>query len=248
MVGAALLPAIGTRAVTIAVAHRSQLDSGLTEAVVASLGTHRGQQAVISPTTARRASRDALRGEWIDVPLAEGMARIDHARLPSTLDRQRDIRLINDLTAPRRTGRPLVIGAWSGFAHPFQRAGAFLDWDRDGLTPEIASAVRPAQILLGLRWSMGDMLLSGSDQVATEVAARAVGVVQADPGTIEAGAWEHPLVQRGTEIQLGVATPAQIRVRAGWLAPDDASGRAAFLRVVDQIRMAMGVESDVTVD
>jgi hypothetical protein len=131
---------------------------------------------------------------------------------------------------------------WARFAHPRQALGARLSSPRDGLTAEIALAVRPALVILSGTWSGCPLLIVSDDQVAAELAGIAYRqLATSDPEPI--GPWEHPLVQHATDLDLGIAMPSQIAPNIDWICARAEGDDHAFRDWAGELLARIGVES-----
>jgi hypothetical protein len=136
---------------------------------------------------------------------------------------------VRPLPGPRP---PIVIGMWARFAGPMQRLGARITPQREGILAEIDFAIRPA-LLIVLDRRLDDTLvaIAGADPVAVELVTLALRRVQRDSRLDQPGPWEDPLVQRATELGLGIDQPSQLLVElrtTGDIVPD----RMAFERAL----------------
>ncbi|MBX3072221.1 MAG: hypothetical protein KF883_17085 [Thermomicrobiales bacterium] len=158
------------------------------------------------------------------------------------LDRTRRIRVDVDAVAPRlrqidlpaavveathvvaaidasgdATPRPdLVLGLWAKLVPARHRLAARLTGFRDGLTAEFLLARPPGQILILDRVERRGPLvaISGSDPIAIEVLSLAMRDVRRSTPSTAPGPWEDSLVQRATELGLGIPGPTLISVAA----------------------------------
>jgi hypothetical protein len=154
---------------------------------------------------------------WVDVDVGSRASRLTRVTLPDALATAFCVVAVNTITLEDAAGDPIAIGLWAQFAHPRQRTGARLSDPRDGLTAEIALAVKPRLTLLFAIWRDIPLLIATTDQIAAELAGLALRQLLNDVGADVVGPWEHPLVQRATELDLGVAMPGQIIPVMHWL-------------------------------
>ena len=153
---------------------------------------------------------------WTSIDLRGRGDRLTHARMPEPFAGYPAL-AVSDLTRFDPNRPAIAIGVWAQFAHPFQRFGAAISGQGDGLTAELALAAPPAWYFASASWQGKPMALLAKDMIAAELVGLAIGQMQADPDREPAGPWEHPLVQRATELDLGVRTPAEIELRRyGW--------------------------------
>jgi hypothetical protein len=183
---------------------------------------------------------------WTSVPVSASAEWLDHASILSALATADPIIFVNALDSRRRWSSP-VIGSWVRFAHPRQRLAAAATDQREGLTVEIASAFRPALILLIDAGNDPPLVITSNDQIAAELAALAVQDLHHLPNddVQMVGPWEHPLIQRATELGLGVTWPGALHLRAIWTGEDDESARTQFLAFVEHIRTRLGISHSI---
>lgn len=153
---------------------------------------------------------------WAEVELGNRGSRLARVTLPAALVGSRSVIAVNTVSSDDRQADPIVIGLWARYAHPRQRTGARLSDARDGLTAEIALAVKPCSILLFSTWRGVPVLAASADQIAAELAGLAMRQLVSGEGEDSIGPWEHPLVQHATELELGVATPGDLRAEFRW--------------------------------
>jgi hypothetical protein len=161
--------------------------------------------------------------------------RISIVRLPDSIVRANAIVGVNDVR--RETGaRPtLAIGIWSRFAGPRERLGARLGTLEQGLAAEIALAFQPAVILLADTWRGLTVVVATSDQVAAELVGLAV---RGTDGDEQIGPWQDPLVQRATELNLGVLLPDRIAIR---IATPNSTPKDRATTILTEIAGRLGV-------
>lgn len=128
----------------------------------------------------------------------------------------------------RSTGpRPdLILGLWTRLVSPRQRLAARLTGPRDGLTAELLLARRPDHMIVADVARRGGPLIavSGTDPIAVEVMTLALRDVRSSSAPTGPGPWEDPLVQRATELDLGIRGPGEASIIASIgddLAPAD---------------------------
>ncbi|MGH2562127.1 MAG: hypothetical protein ACRDJH_23960 [Thermomicrobiales bacterium] len=167
--------------------------------------------------------------------------RLDAVPILTTIAEAGELIMINVLPATTDRASP-VIGVWSRFVPLQLRLGALASGPREGLAAEIALAFRPALVVLAGEVRGIAVAVATVDQVAAELfglAFAAVGRDELDPATA-IGPWEDPLVQRATELGLGVAMPSEIIVRSSWLglAGDD---RDVFEELLGGVTSALDI-------
>lgn len=153
-------------------------------------------------------------GLWTDVDVDATAQRLRTIKMPTELVGAQRLLVVSDLRGNREI-RPIVaIGLWSLFAHPLVRAGARFAGVRDGLTAEIALAVHPDRyvILERDRISELDIVIETTDPIAADLLVLALRQQRAR--IRGSGAWEDPLVQAATELDLGIRTFDQLDIDA----------------------------------
>jgi hypothetical protein len=180
--------------------------------------------------------------DWTEIDVSARAGHPARFMLPASLTTGDPIVAVNDLTVKRDRFGPIAIGIWSRFAHPRQRSAALVGDPREGTTAEIALAVSPALILLRGSLNERPLLIAASDQIAAELAGRALlDLRDADWNPEPIGPWEDPLVQRATELGLGVRIPSDIRAACVWLGGEDAPHRADFFAFSAELLGRIGV-------
>ena len=207
-----------------------------------------GESRAIAPP--RLASRANVTRVRIDRP----GAHLDHVSLPSAFFAGRSTPLANDLTAlspgrPDRDRRVGTIRASPGTvvqSDSVRRPGPPSRRAHRELVAGIHSVVSPALILLRGSLSHSPLLIATGDQIAAELAGRALGALQSDPDLHGAGPWEHPLVQRATELELGVTHPDRLRIVAKWLGAAGDAGETELRTLAARAAETLSVRSVAT--
>ncbi len=201
---------------------RAGTDEPFVREVVDRLERLGGRVEIIAAPRSRLSGRLGFTGRrWTSVDLRGRGDRLTHAKMPERLAGFLGLTLlVNDLTRFDPGNPAIAIGVWAQFAHPLQRFGASISQPGDGLTAEIALAAPPAWYLMAASWQGKPMAILADDMVAAELVGLAIGHAQADPDREFSGPWEHPLVQRATDLGLGVRVPSAINFVAEWLSPD----------------------------
>jgi hypothetical protein len=158
--------------------------------------------------------RIAGRGaDRVPVDLGDRAERVSAVGLPRSLLEAGSVIAVNDVRLVDE-GRPvLAIGIWARFAGWRERAGARLAKPEEGLAAEIALAVRPRLILLADTWRDAMVVIATADQVAAELVGLALRQERDGYEDDRLGPWQDPLVQRATDLDLGVRVPDQIAIR-----------------------------------
>jgi hypothetical protein len=168
---------------------------------------------------------DRLHKAWLRREVAEATTLIALNRIPT-----------------RDSHDPLVLGMWARFAHPRQRLGALIGDDQSGLRAEIATAVKPALCVLIGESRERPLVVVTTDQIAAELTGRAIqAIANPDPYGDRVGPWELPLIQRVTELNLGVSLPADMTFEAAWAGKPGEPGEQMLRATVQEICLALGV-------
>lgn len=139
--------------------------------------------------------------------------RITSVWLPDPIVEAKTLVAVNDVRHDQAERPTLAIGLWSRFAGLWERVGARLAKPEEGLAAEIALAVRPTLILLVDSWRGQPVVIATPDQIAAELAGLALRQARRAGEDDQIGPWQDPLVQRATELDLGVRTPEQLALR-----------------------------------
>ena len=114
-----------------------------------------------------------------------------------------------DVDAVARTG-PFILDVFTRHLHPLDRLRLLADRQRERRAADLNLAVRPAWGVIGGHAGTGYLLAASRDPVAAELFALAMSELMPGPHRSVTGPWEDPVVQRATEIELGVTIPHQI--------------------------------------
>jgi hypothetical protein len=190
-----------------------------------------------------------LPDRWELVGVSPNAEWLDRASIVSTLATPFPIVFVNAFESRRRSSSP-VIGAWVRFAHPRQRLAATATDQREGLTAEIASAFHPALVLLVTTDGETSLAIAANDQIAAELVALAVQDLQQPSNDDEEmiGPWEHPLIQRATELGLGITWPGALQIQAIWMGRGGEPAREKFLALIEQIGVRIGIPHPIEID
>jgi hypothetical protein len=227
----------------LALANSDLVDSGLARDVAAALRAKRHRvEALAAPDTTTGSWARTLRTNWAAIDVGQRAGRLERVHLPSKLAHAASIIALNSLQTEEGGRPPLALGMWADFAHPRQRTGARWSDLRDGLTAEIALAVRPQLVLLFHPWRDLNLVVATSDQIAAELAALSILQLVRSPDDEPVGPWEHPLVQRATELELGVTSPGAIAGRSRWVGDPGLPIEDAFASFARRVFARFGVE------
>ena len=222
--------------------HSQGLGHEAGQAVVA-LVVARGGRARPIVAERRRLGRLPLLGSrdrWVEVDLAGTGARVE--RVPV----RREVAIAPALIGVGAIGDagdagPLAFGLWLPFIGPRLALAARLGGDRAPLGADLAAAVRPRlSVLVGY---MGTLLVVAAtpDPIAAELTGLAIrhGAV-AGPAELPRP-WEDPLVQRATELGLGVPHPSYLELHPVWAGSVDSPAAQALDALADHVTDALGL-------
>lgn len=173
------------------------------------------QASVVTPVAGNEARKAFVLptglGNWRHVPVHVAGAALETAILPGGLVDARHRIIAVDVVEVARQG-PFVLDVAARYAHPRQRVRFVTDRARSDLTAEVASVVPLSLVVVALVLPEGTLLAATTDPIAAELIAlalseRCIGGIRAFTGP-----WEDPVVQRATELDLGVLLPAAIRL------------------------------------
>lgn len=147
----------------------------------------------------------------------------------------------NDLRGETAARPAIALGVWARFAGVRERIGVRVLPPEHGLAAEIAATVRPELILLADSWRGRSLVVAASDQVAAELAGLAIRQASGASDEAALGPWQDPLVQRATELDLGVRIPEQIALRAVWQDSKGGSGCDEFRGFIAGVCARLGI-------
>jgi hypothetical protein len=168
--------------------------------------------------------------------------RASSSTLPAEVVGAATLVAANDLRGETATRPTIVIGMWSRFAGARRRIGVRISTPEQGLAAEIALTVRPTVILLADVWHGRPLVVATSDQIAAELVGLAIRQAMGD-GDDELGPWQDPLVQRATELDLGVRIPAEIAIRASSVETGSLTAIDDFPQFVAGVAARLGVNN-----
>lgn len=191
----------------------------------------------MSGAAARRAFfMPTVLGDWRDVPVTVAGARVDSTLLPKTMPAACHRIISVDVVEVARHG-PFVLDVMARYVHPRQRLRLVTDRARPELAAEVASAALPSLSVIRLSLPEGTLLAVSNDIIAAELVALALSERCIGSARSFTGPWEDAVVQRATELELGVLIPAGIRLQ-----PTGTSAREAWAdALIEHIRIRLGI-------
>lgn len=185
------------------------------------------RRAFLSPT---------VLGDWRDMPVGIQGSRLQSALMPGTISSARHRMIAVDVVEVARHG-PFVLDLAARYVHPRQRVRVVADAARSELAAEIASAVRIDLNVVSLTLREGTFLAATTDPIAAELIALALAERCIGSTRAFTGPWEDDVVQRATELELGVLLPSRIR-----LLPTGSAARLSWAdEITEHLRRRLGL-------
>jgi hypothetical protein len=175
------------------------------------------------------------RQDWISIALPPAAERFRSVQIPRVLAEIGDRCLITALSGPvgDSDDRPML--ALAAYAHPGQALTARFSREHPGALAELATALRCRFYLCvgahgGLR-----VAIATPDLIAADL----VWLALRDEAGEVLGPWQDPLVQRATELELGVRIPAELRLLVRTAKSDQLD--PAPLCMIERVRLRLGI-------
>jgi hypothetical protein len=185
------------------------------------------RRAFLSPT---------VLGDWRDMPIGVPGSRLNSALMPGTVSSASNRLIAVDVVEVARHG-PFVLDLAARYVHPRQRVRVVADSARSELAAEIASAVRIDLNVVSLTLREGTFLAATTDPIAAELIALALSERCIGSSRAFTGPWEDEVVQRATELELGVLLPSRIR-----LLPTGSAARVSWAdEITEHLRRRLGI-------
>jgi len=116
---------------------------------------------------------------------------------------------------------PYVLDLIARYLHPRSRLRLLASQRRSDAAVDVNLVARPSRGVVGKAVGNGVIVGVVDDPIAAELVALALADELLPPGWIATGPWEERVVQRATELQLGIQIPQQLAVSViGTPAPD----------------------------
>lgn len=160
------------------------------------------RRAFLSPT---------VLGDWRDMPVLAPGSRLETALMPGALSSARHRIIAVDVVEVARHG-PFVLDLATRYLHPRQRMRVVANTARSELAAEVASAIHVDLFIVSLTLREGTILSATTDPIAAELVALALSERCVGTTRSFTGPWEDAVVQRATQLELGVLLPAHIRL------------------------------------
>lgn len=191
----------------------------------------------VSGGAARRAFLSPLvLGDWRDMPIAIPSGRLESALVPGQVSTAAHRVAAVDVVEVARHG-PFVLDLIARYVHPRQRVRVVADTARSEIAAELASAVRIDVYAVSLTLREGTFLAVTTDPIAAELVALALAERCIGSTRAFTGPWEDAVVQRATELELGVLLPSRIRL----LPTGDAARQPWADEITEHVRRRLGI-------
>ena len=191
----------------------------------------------VSGAAARRAFLSpTVLGDWRDMPILAPSGKLQSALMPGAVALADHRVVAVDVVEVARHG-PFVLDLAARYVHPRQRVRVVADTARSELAAEIASAVRFDLHVVSLTLREGTFLAVTTDPIAAELVSLALSERCIGSTRAFTGPWEDAVVQRATELELGVLLPSRIRL----LTAGTASEQPWADEITEHVRRRLGI-------
>lgn len=172
---------------------------------------------------------------WIDAEIRTPDVPATSIRLPARLNGPEAIWTVTDVDAIGGTG-PYVLDLVARYAHPGTRLHQLASRRRSDAVVDVNLVVRPSRCVVGK--AFGETFVVGvvNDPIAAELFALALADEDLAPGRSVTGPWEDRVVQRATELEIGVQIPQHLSIDLV------TTPGAAVRTVLERVLARMGVE------
>lgn len=221
----------------------STLDAGDTAALLTRrILAEQGRAASIStPTSPARRLSSMVRplvtdSAWREVVIERADAVLKKVALPAELMQSRQRILICDLDRVAARG-PFVLDVLGRYLHPRDRIRVLATSQRQQSLAEVNLALPGASALICMSVDGGTLAAMTSDPILGELIALALSELKIDRDVGFTGPWEDPIVQRATELELGVRLPNEIEMH--WEVDDRMANTIS--EIEDHVAMRLGL-------
>ena len=191
-------------------------------------------------TTALDLVRRRTASDWVAVPVADRTDRIASVQVLRSVATAVCLVGAVDIDAHRGRGG-LAIGLWMRVIHPTRGIPARLALPRLTIAADLAMAVAPRLMVLTGRIGNLSVAVATPDLIVAELFGLALRAAQHRDGSTTIGPWQQPLVQRATELHLGVTIPDQIHLLPMWSGPSTLDLEMAFTDLIQSVRDRLGL-------
>lgn len=191
----------------------------------------------VSGAAARRAFvTPNVIGRWLDRPVRANDSSIASVTWPQDVVQADHRVIVTDVVEVARHG-PFVIDLPARYIHPRQRMKLLASGQREQLAAEVADAFQMDMMAVYMSHREGVVLAVTTDPIAAELVALAMSELCTGAPRSFTGPWEDPVVQRATELEMGVLLPNRIRLILD--GPNRADHWAQ--RVVNHVHLRLGL-------
>jgi len=150
-------------------------------------------------------------GAWIDAEIRAPDVPATSIRIPARLNGPEAIWTVTDVDAIGGTG-PYMLDLVTRYAHPRTRLRQLASRRRSDAVVDVNLVVRPSRCVVGK--AFGETVVVGvvNDPIAAELFALALADEDLAPGRSVTGPWEDRVVQRATELEIGVQIPQHLSI------------------------------------
>ena len=210
----------------------------LTRRILAERGRTASISTPISP--ARRFSSIvrpvATDSAWCEVLIERADAVLKKVALPAELMQSRQRSLVCDLDRVAARG-PFVLDVLGRYLHPRDRMRVLATSQRQQSLAEVNLALPGTSVLICMSVGGGALAALTSDPILGELTALALSELKIDRDVEFTGPWEDPIVQRATELELGVRLPSEIEMH--WDVDDRVADSISAIE--DHVAMRLGL-------
>lgn len=165
----------------------------------------------VSGAAARRAFLTPnVIGRWIDRPVKASDSPFTAITWPQDLAQAAYRVVVTDVVEVARRG-PFVLDLPARYIHPRQRMRLLSSGQREAQAAEVASALSVELFAIYLAQREGVVLAVTTDIIAAELVALAMSELCVGSPRSFTGPWEDAVVQRATQLELGVLLPSRMR-------------------------------------
>ena len=202
----------------------------------------RGTDAIIVPppgTRTRLASflrAPAHDAAWTRIPLTRRDTALQQVTLPAQLAEGSSRIAVCDLDRVAARG-PFILDLLAHYTHPRDRMRLLASGQRSQSVAEINLALAPSPALIAMTHGGASLVATTEDPVAAELLALALAELKVGRDVSYTGPWEDGVVQRATELDLGVHYPGEIELV--WDVAPDLASRTRALREHVVLRLGL---------
>lgn len=155
--------------------------------------------------------RRSTQGRWLEVELRAPGVSPSWITIPARLNGPESIWTITDVDAVGGTG-PYILDLLARFAHPRTRLRQLASRRRSDAVVDVNLVATPSRCVMGKLVGGTVVVAIVNDPIAAELFALALADEDLPPDRVVTGPWEDRVVQRATELELGVQIPQHIAV------------------------------------